>query len=422
MADTNQKRQILREISLYFLRLGCVGFGGPLALVAQMEADLGDRWIPKAQFAQIFAAIKTMPGPVAFQTAVFLGYQRGLVVQSPRVGAALAALGLVIPSAFLMTFLALTYQTWAKWQWTQSATIGLQAAALGLIFASVFTLIPPIPLAKGLVLTGRLSGAEQMERIARILFVAFGFLITLIRPSLEPFAILFCGLLSLAPSKGKIFSIALITAATTPILVPSGMIGLSTTDVHIELFVTSLKAGAMVFGSGLAIVPLLGSEFVDKLQWMTHAEFLEALTFGQVTPGPVVITATYIGAKAGGILGALTATVGIFLVPFIHMTTWFPHFWQRVSASNQWRRFSFGAISCVVGAIVASVIKLLEPAALLAMDLDLQSPLATRHLVSLTIWFLFPAISFVLTYKKILPAWLTILGGGATAWLLLLLP
>jgi chromate transporter len=260
-----------------------------------------------------------------------------------------------------------------------------------------------------------------MERIARILFVAFGFLITLIRPSLEPFAILFCGLLSLAPSKGKIFSIALIAAATTPILVPAGMIGLSATEVHIELFVTSLKAGAMVFGSGLAIVPLLGSEFVDKLQWMTHAEFLEALTFGQVTPGPVVITATYIGAKAGGILGALTATIGIFLIPFIHMTTWFPHFWQRVSASHQWRRFSFGAISCVVGAIVASVIKLLEPAALLAMDLDLQSPLANRHLVSLTIWFLFPAISFVLTYKKILPAWLTILGGGATAWLLLLL-
>jgi len=421
MADTNQKRQILQEISLYFLRLGCVGFGGPLALVAQMEADLGDRWIPKAQFAQIFAAIKTLPGPVAFQTAVFLGYQRGLVVQAPRVGAALAALGLVIPSAFLMTFLALTYQSWAKLHWTQSATIGLQAAALGLILASVFTLIPPIPLAKGLSLTGGQSGAEQMERIARVLFFALGFLITLIRPSLEPFAILFCGLLSLAPSKGKIFSIALIAATTTPILVPAGMIGLSATEVHIELFVTSLKAGAMVFGSGLAIVPLLGSEFVDKLQWMTHAEFLEALTFGQVTPGPVVITATYIGAKAGGILGAITATIGIFLVPFIHMTTWFPHFWQRVSASHQWRRFSFGAVSCVVGAIVASVIKLLEPAALLAMDLDLQSPLAKRHLLSLTIWFLFPAISFVLTYKKILPAWLTILGGGATAWLLLLL-
>ncbi|MBN8542262.1 MAG: chromate efflux transporter [Deltaproteobacteria bacterium] len=416
MADTNQKRQILREISLYFLRLGCVGFGGPLALVAQMEADLGDRWIPKAQFAQIFAAIKTLPGPVAFQTAVFLGYQRGLLVQAPRVGAALAALGLVVPSALLMTFLALTYQTWALWKWTQSATIGLQAAALGLILASV------IPLAKGLSLTGNQVGAEQMERIARILFVAFGFLITLIRPSLEPFAILFCGLLSLAPAKGKIFSISLIAAATTPILVPAGMIGLSASEVHIELFVTSLKAGAMVFGSGLAIVPLLGSEFVDKLQWMTHAEFLEALTFGQVTPGPVVITATYIGAKAGGVLGAITATIGIFLVPYIHMTTWFPHFWRRVSASHQWRRFSFGAISCVVGAIVASVIKLLEPAALLAMDLDLQSPLANRHLISLTIWFLFPAISFVLTYKKILPAWLTILGGGATAWLLLLLP
>lgn len=415
MADTNQKRQVLREISVYFLRLGCVGFGGPLSLVAQMEAELGDRWVPKAQFAQIFTAIKTLPGPVAFQTAVFLGYRRGLLVNSPRFGATLAALGLVLPSAILMSFLAMSYQTWTQWKWTQSASIGLQAAALGLILASV------IPLAKGLSLAGGKGAAERMEQIARILFVAFGFLVTLIRPSLEPFAILFCGLLSLAPSKGKIFSIALISAVATPILVPPGMIGLSAGEVHTELFLTSLKAGAMVFGSGLAIVPLLGSEFVDKLHWMTHAEFLEALTFGQITPGPVVITATYIGAKVAGLLGAITATVGIFIVPYIHMTTWFPHFWEKVSASHQWKRFSFGAISCVIGAIVASVIKLLEPAALLAMDLDLQSPLANRHLVSLTIWFLFPAISFFLTYKKILPAWLTILGGGATAWLLLLL-
>jgi len=415
MADTNQKRQILREILLYFLRLGCVGFGGPLALVAQMEAELGDRWIPKSQFAQIFAAIKTMPGPVAFQTAVFLGYQRGLLVEAPRLGGTLAALGLVLPSAVLMTFLAMSYQAWSHWKWAQSASIGLQAAALGLILASV------VPLAKGLSLTSNQGAADKMERIARVLFVAFGFLITLIRPSLEPVAILFCGLLSLAPARGKIFSFTLLLATASPILVPSGMIGLTGAQVHLELFLTSLKAGAMVFGSGLAIVPLLGSEFVDKLQWMTHAEFLEALTFGQITPGPVVITATYIGAKAAGVLGAITATIGIFLVPYLHMTTWFPKLWEKVSKSQQWKRFSFGAISCVVGAIVASVIKLLEPAALLAMDLDLRSPQANRHLISLTIWFLFPAISFVLTFKKVLPAWLTILGGGATAWLLLLL-
>ena len=120
MADTNQKHLHLREISLYFLRLGCVGFGGPLALVSQMEAELGDRWIPKSQFAQVFAAIKTLPGPVAFQTAVFLGFQRGKEVGAPILGALLAALGLVLPSAILMTFLATTYQTWAQWKWTQS--------------------------------------------------------------------------------------------------------------------------------------------------------------------------------------------------------------------------------------------------------------------------------------------------------------
>lgn len=412
MPETNQKKQTLREIIRYFLRLGCTGFGGPLAVVAQMEDELGDRWIPKTQFREIFAAIKTMPGPVAFQTAVFVGYLRGKSVNAGPLGGLLAALGLVMPSALLMTLLATSYQTWSKWKWTQDTSIGLQASALGLILASV------VPLARGLSLKNQQGQAEKLEQVARILFVAFGFLVTLVRPSLEPFAILFCGLISLTPSRSRIFTLAHAGTTSAQLLIPSGMIGLTLSQIHFELFTTSLKAGGLVFGSGLAIVPLLGSEFVDKLQWMTHAEFLEALTFGQVTPGPVVITATYIGAKVAGSLGALTATIGVFLLPFVHMTTWFPRLWEKVSSNYQWKRFSFGAISCVVGAIVASVIKLLEPAALVAMDLDLNGHSGHRQLVTLAIWILFPAVGFFLTVKKIAPAWITILGGGLTAWLL----
>lgn len=386
------------EIARYFIRLGLTGFGGPLAIVAQMERDLTSRgWISKEKYAQAFAAIKTMPGPVAFQTAVFMGQLRGGFF-----GAAIAGFMLNFSAAVLMVFLASSRSTWNQWSWVQSFNIGLQAAALGLVAASV------IPLARSA--RTETSRNPKAKQIAKVSFVLLGFAITAARPSLEPLAILVCGGLAMLPSRRLLIG-------TTPLALSAGLIGLSSTEIASSLGWTCFKAGAMVFGSGLAIVPLLGSEFVDRLHWLTQAEFLEALMFGQVTPGPIVITATYIGYRVLGFSGAALATVAVFSAPFFHMTTWFPRLWEKISTSRRWNDFSFGAIACVVGSVMASVVKLAEPVWLTALEIETVKP--SPSLFRLMIWVVLPVASFMLTWKRKTPAWLLIIAGGVLSFVFL---
>lgn len=387
----SRKNVLLREIGTYFLRLGVTGFGGPLAVVAQMERDLTGRWISSEEFSQVFAAIKTLPGPVAFQTAVFLGHERGRKDGVAVLGGTIAGFCFLLPSVLMMLLLGLSRASWGKWNWTHAAIVGLQASALGLIVASI------IPISRN----AKTSNDSQV--LAKWVFALFAFIITLLRPSLEPVAIILCGLLALSPSRKRLNSLA---AAA----VPTALVGLSQFDIQSTLFLTSLRAGSVVFGSGIAIVPLLGGEFVDKLQWLTQGEFLEALSFGQVTPGPIMVTVTYIGTRVAGISGGLLATIGVFLVPYIHMTTWFPRAWRRVSQSEQWRRFSFGALSAVIGSLIAASIKLIEPVFLSAIEIEHVE--FDRPVVTLLLWLVIAPAAFYLTYKKKRPGWAVILGGG----------
>lgn len=385
---------LLRDVALYVLRLGTTGFGGPLAVVAQLERDVVDRWITRAEFSQAFAAIKTLPGPFAFQMVVFVAFQHGKKAKVSLAAATLAAIAFILPSLLLMTALALTRQTWGDWAWTRSFLVGLQAAALGLIVASL------IPLARSLKVT------SQSQKIAKWMFALFGFTITLLRPSLEPFAILVCGFLSLAPVRNRFFTAVVVGT-------PVALIGVSAYQIHETLFLTTLKAGSLVFGSGLAILPILGGEFVDRLQWLNHGEFLEALMFGQISPGPILITATYIGARVAGVTGALVATLGVFIVPFAHMTTWFPRLWHRVASSHQWTRFSFGAIAAVIGSVLAGIVKLFEPVVLSAFEIETFG--LNRTVLTFLLWLLIPPVAFYVTFIKKQPAWAVVLAGGIIA-------
>lgn len=368
-----------------------------MAIVAQMNRDLAGRWLTEREFADCFAAIKSMPGPVAFQMVTYLAYRRVFEQTSRRMSATLAA-GLaavcfVGPAMILMLSIAMTYSAWSSWHWTKPTLIGIQAAALGLILSSL------VPLSKA----AKSQGDHQ--EAAKWMFALFGFFVTLFKPELESIAILICGTLALAPFRTRLLS---------SVALPAALVGVSSASIHSDLFLICLKSGALVFGSGLAIVPLLGGEFVDRLQWLSHTEFLEAISFGQMTPGPILITATYIGAKVAGISGGLIATIGIFLVPFIHMTTWFPRVLDKLSKSQQWQRFSFGAISAVIGAVMASVIKLLEPVVLAA--LEIEGLHLNKSLLTLLIWFALPPIAFYLIDKKKRPAWAVLALGGAVSY------
>ena len=161
-----------------------------------------------------------------------------------------------------------------------------------------------------------------------------------------------------------------------------------------DLALVCFKAGALVFGTGFAIVPMLQHDVVDKYHWLSQNEFLDALAFGQMTPGPVVITATYIGHNLAGMSGAFVATIAIFAAAFFHMTTWFPYLISRLKGKKWINDFTFGSVAAVVGPIIVAVLKMG-----VGIPLDI-------FLISLAI------IAFILTFSNKVPMWLLILMGG----------
>ncbi len=142
-----------------------------------------------------------------------------------------------------------------------------------------------------------------------------------------------------------------------------------------------LRAGAFVFGTGVAIVPILEHDFVQNLHWITHREFLEALALGQVTPGPVVITVTYIGYKVAGMAGAVVATVSIFLPSFVHMVTWFPRFVKRMARQRWIKDFLLGSNAAVACSIFLAVITLGQ-----SMKLNKAEMLLAMGVFTLSLW------------------------------------
>lgn len=341
------------ECLVYFLKLGSTGFGGPVALAAIMQTELVEKrkWIPESEFEQAFPLIKAMPGPLAFQTAVYLAYR-----YNGFLSALAAGTGLVLPAAIMMIVLAHLAPQLGGMAWIQSLLIGFQGGALALIALACYQL------------------AKPYEKIKIFwLYVGLAVFFTLLKVP-EPLLILFFGGVSVLVSKLKPSS----TTRAVPLL---------------ELAIIGLIAGSFVFGTGLAAIPWLEKKFVYDHQWISHVEFLQAVAFGQMTPGPVLVTTTYLGYKISGLLGGLVATIAIFLPGLIHMTTWFPKAVQRLSKKPWIRLFTFGAISAVVGTLVVIVFRLLP-------KIQLQG----------SVIFVF-AFAVAFFFKKF-PAWLLILSSG----------
>jgi chromate transporter len=379
----------LRETAQYFMRLGITGFGGPLAVVATMQKDLVETrgWLTEDEFARAFALIKAMPGPVAFQTAVYVGRRHAGLW-----GGAAAAFGIVFPAFVLMVLFGAFLANVEGLAPVTAFLEGMQAAALGLILAST----------KGLFWPYR-------KKIEFWLLAALAAGLTFYRPSWEPLAIIGLGVAVTLVYEVKKRGLHKQHMFLTGLALPSFLLGDPSSSAVAragsipaalgDLAWVSFKAGALVFGSGIAIVPLLEQDFVARLGWLTHGEFMNALAFGQVTPGPVVITATFIGYKALGLTGAIVGTACVFGAPFFHMMTWFPPLVGRLARLTWIPAFLTGAIAAVVGAILATSIKLALPFA--------ASPL----LIALIIAALVAAL-----FSK-LPAWSVIPLGGAIALL-----
>jgi len=357
----------LGQIVRSFLVLGSTSFGGPIASIALMEDHWVRRfgWVSREEFFEIFTLCKMLPGATATQVAISLGKRK-----QGTLGGILAGLCFIAPAFCLIFVLALFYREgWVQAQssqQTQGTVAGLQAGALGLLMAS------SIHFARGVL--SRWSDAVPV--LSSALFVWF-------LPTWEPLVIVFWGGLSLLIGRRKV-------------LREVGSIGLGV----LTLFWVCLRTGALAFGTGMAMVTLLGVEMVQIHQWLTASQFVDSLVFGQMTPGPLVITASFAGFLAFGIPGLFAATLGVFLPGFVMILLILPAVFRRFPGSTRTlESFARGAIPAVVGGVIASALSLVYKAPWDPVSLGIG---ATA--VICAVWI--PRI----------PSWFMIIASGILGW------
>ncbi len=336
----------LWPITGYFLKLGTIGFGGPAALVGYMHRDLVERrrWLEEETYQLALALAQIMPGPLAAQTAIAIGY-----FQAGIVGATLVGLAFVLPSFLMVIALSMAYVALGGLWWMQALFYGIGAAVIAIIAIAAYKLARSTnkrdPLLWGIFALLAVATAAFETELAE-LFLGAGLLVLIVRAwpgwTRAPVIALACVMLGGAAwvmeawSKGS-----------------SSDVG----SVPLQILLFFTKAGAFVFGSGLAIVPFLQQGVVTQYGWLTEHQFLDAVAVAMITPGPVVITVAFIGYLVAGLSGATLAAVGIFLP--VYFFTIVPAPWFKRHRDNaQLKAFVRGATAAATGAIAGAVVVL----------------------------------------------------------------
>ena len=334
MSDEGSRRLSLAAIATYFLRLGTLGFGGPIALAGYMQRDLVERrgWVTQEEYLEGLAVSQTLPGPLAAQLAMWLGYvRRGFF------GAVAAAIPFILPPFIIVTIVAALYVAFAGTVAIQALFYGIGPAVIAIILRSALKLL-------------RITVKD--DRRLWVIFAGVAVLTFFVRSEVAAVFVIagLIGVALYAPPRW------LRRASIAPALVVPALVGAAqTTDpnVLLQLGVFFFKAGAFTFGSGLAIVPFLQQGVVRDFGWLNEREFLDAVAIGMITPGPVVITAVFVGYLVAGLAGATIAALGVFLPPFLMVVTFAP--WiirHRRHAAVQ--GFTKGATAAAAGAITGA--------------------------------------------------------------------
>ncbi|MDP9242431.1 MAG: chromate efflux transporter [Actinomycetota bacterium] len=341
--ETTGAQPGLRDFVRYFLGLGTWGFGGPIATVGYMQRDLVEerRWLRREDFLNGVALGQTMPGPLAAQVVMWVGYlQRGAL------GALATAIPFILPSYVLVLTVAVLYVHFQGLEVVQALFYGIAPAVMAIIAVSAVKLAQltdgrDVRLWVLTVLTLLVTAVTGAE--IALLFLAAGFLIAFWEAPPR-----FRG--SANPATVSLPQVHLLIAA---IAAPSEQL------VVLTLFF--LKAGAFIFGSGLAIVPFLREGVVVQHHWLTERQFLDAVAMGLITPGPVVITAAFIGYLVHGGLGALVATLAIFTP--IYLGVAIPARWFIRHKDHPFvKGFVKGATAAAAGAIAGATVILTRTA------------------------------------------------------------
>jgi chromate transporter len=348
-------RYSLVQLVLYFLALGTIGFGGPVALAGHMQRELVDerQWIGEADYKEGLALAQLMPGPLAAQLAMYLGYVHYRVV-----GATLVGVAFVLPSFLMVVALGWAYVRFGGLSWMQAVFYGVGAAVIGIIAMSACKLTTrSIGRDKLLwavhVVVATVTIATESE--IAWLFLAAGVVVWMWR---SPPAWLQRGRLGLALALPAGEGSSLLSGVDWPLL---GQVG-----------IFFAKAGAFVFGSGLAIVPFLYGHVVTEAHWLDERQFVDAVAVAMITPGPVVITVGFIGYLLAGLPGASVAALATFLPCYLFTIVPAPYF-KRYGKLPGLIAFVDGVTAAAIGAISGAVVVLARrsivdaPTALIAL-------------------------------------------------------
>ncbi len=327
----------LHQIVMYFLRLGTFGFGGPAALVEYMHRDLVEKrgWISEDDYKEGLALAQLAPGPLAAQLGIYMGF-----VHYRILGATLTGLAFILPSFLLVVFLGYFYVESGGLPWMQAVFWGVGPAVIGIIAMSSYKLVKKTIkkdwLMWGIFTTsGMVTFIFEEENIWLIL--ASGIIIWLIKCPPKSFS-----------STKKTLCIPILIQATGSFIVDNKL-------TTIGLFF--LKAGAFVFGSGLAIVPFLYGGVVKEYQWLNDDQFMDAVAVAMITPGPVVITVGFIGYLVAEFEGACMSAFATFLPCYLFTVLPAPYF-KKYGKHPGIKAFIDGVTIAAIGAIAGAVIVL----------------------------------------------------------------
>lgn len=337
----------LWQMVQYALKLGSIGFGGPIALVGYMHRDLVEdrKWISESEYSEGMTLAQVAPGPLAAQLAIYLGY-----VHYGLLGASLVGIAFVLPSFFMVVALGWAYMRYGGLSWMQAVFYGVGACVIGIIALSAYKLT--VKIVKGpllwsiFVVTTAVTVIRETEEVLVIL--GAGILVWLVK----------------APPKNWFSRSRLMGINLSPLIllaqtgVPAG-----DPNLLLSIFLFFAQAGSFVFGSGLAIVPFLYGGVVKNYHWLTDKQFVDAVAVAMITPGPVVITVGFVGylvaelAGKPGLAGATVAALATFLPCYLITVLAAPYF-KKHGKQPGIAEFVNGVTVAATGAIAGAVIVL----------------------------------------------------------------
>lgn len=341
LETTSKPAYSLKQLTQYFLKLGTLGFGGPIALVGYMHRDLVEerQWISESGYQEGLTLAQVAPGPLAAQLAFYLGYLHYGIPGSILVGVAF-----VLPSFLMVVALGWAYTLYGGLSWMQAVFYGVGASVIGIIAISTYKLTRKIVgadwLLWGIYLVNAIATVvTESERVELIL--GAGVLTWLIK----------------APPRNWFTRNRLNSWVGLPYLPLLATIPIATSDKLWQIFWFFSKAGSFVFGSGLAIIPFLYGGVVKEFQWLNAQQFLDAVAVAMITPGPVVITTGFIGFLVAGFPGACVAAIAMFIPCYLLTIIPAPYF-KKHGKKPGIAAFVNGVTVAATGAIAGAVVVL----------------------------------------------------------------